>query len=456
MKTAFGLHVLVVLQSTILGSALPSFPSRRASSTDTTTNGMSYGLKNANSVSTVTEHLHTLQLTHKEPRLGHAHRNNELRLLNPRARFPLRTKVTIINVHRNAAAVAMLLTRAWDWAVDTNVHDPTHQSTPLRTGLQAAFIFSYSGYSIEINVMPAQSVLLTDVMQILASAHDQMSEGLGFGSAYLDVLNGNAVVAYGYIKRFTGLVTYGIHYSESRRRSLPGISAVANPSAMNVEMPFRSPFNKTEHPMLARLRRIILSSIPKTALRFFKTVISFFIQLTGGEARKWLPDRFYSAPTGIHSLFTDPPQTYTLIPAASSNNIDPASHQPRNPPGIPSLPGPLPESIGVTVVDGIMVNVARRIIQQLLSRAWTLIFEQCHCDPHGLLPEDGFGQRTGGYSFTLLPRERVFMTWTVVYEAFQLIEALQSAGGYGLARMDVHNGNRVIGVVYVSESPGRG
>ena len=48
------------------------------------------------------------------------------------------------------------------------------------------------------------------------------------------------------------------------------------------------------------------------------------------------------------------------------------------------------------------------------------------------------------------------MTWTVVYEAFQLIEALQSAGGYGLARMDVHNGNRVIGVVYVSESPGRG
>ena len=44
------------------------------------------------------------------------------------------------------------------------------------------------------------------------------------------------------------------------------------------------------------------------------------------------------------------------------------------------------------------------------------------------------------------------MTWSVVCEAFQLIEALQAAGGYGMARMDVHNGNRVIGVAYVGET----
>ena len=97
-----------------------------------------------------------------------------------------------------------MLTRAWNWVVET---DPSHRLTPLRTGLQAAFIFAFSGYSVEINVEPGESVFLTDLMQILASVHDQMSEGLGYGSAFLNVLNGDkgdATVAYGYIKRVNG------------------------------------------------------------------------------------------------------------------------------------------------------------------------------------------------------------------------------------------------------------
>ena len=255
------------------------------------------------------------------------------------------------------------------------------------------------------------------------------------------------------------IVSSGIYYGNPRRRSLPGISAIANPSGMNVEIPFRSPFNKTsENLVLARLRRIIFSPILKTALRFFNLVVSFLIQHVGGEVQNLLRHSLYSAPTaGIHSLFTDHPETSsTLIPTASSStdsNGAASHHQPRTPPGVPPLPGPFPENIGVTVVDEIIIGVSRRIIQRLLSRAWTLMFEQCHREPQGLLPEGGFGQRSGGYSFTLLPREGVFMTWTVACEAFELIEAMQSAIGYGLARMNVHNGERVIGVAYVSESP---
>ena len=136
--------------------------------------------------------------------LGHIHDAHKLPSLTSRARFPLRTVVTVIKEHKHPAMVAAILTRAWDWAVETNTNDIAHRLTPLKPGPQAAFVFSYLGYTVEISVVPNQSILLTDIMQILASTHDQMAAGLGLGSANLNVYNAQVLVASGIIKRYTG------------------------------------------------------------------------------------------------------------------------------------------------------------------------------------------------------------------------------------------------------------
>ena len=248
------------------------------------------------------------------------------------------------------------------------------------------------------------------------------------------------------------LLKYAIRYTSPTPRSLPYISAVANPSSMNDGITLQSSLSKTGTRLLAELRQIVTSSIPKAMLHFFDIVVNLLIQLIGGEAWKHLNQGLYFAGTGIHSFLGETRKPPSLTRADQSKTINRAPHHPRVPPGLPPLPGPYPENIGVSFVDTVIIGVAHRAIQRLLSRVWTLIFEQSHRDPNGILPEDGFRLDTSGYYFSILPRDGVFMTWTVVCEAFQLIEALQSAGGYGTARINVHNGERIIAVAYVDKS----
>ena len=101
---------------------------------------------------------------------------------------------------RTGFVIRRLLTAAWDSVVDNLSRNPTKSMEPLPAGVANGYAFAAGNYYVEISVLVGKILTLNDVLQVLASTHDQMDEKLGWGSAVLNVYSAGVLVARGAIK----------------------------------------------------------------------------------------------------------------------------------------------------------------------------------------------------------------------------------------------------------------
>ena len=121
--------------------------------------------------------------------------------LQVRARFPIRTEVALIQGIRGTV-IQHVLTAAWDLVIENITHNRAQALEPLPAGVHTpGFEFVSNNFAIEIQIMLGEVLTLTDLLSVLASAHDQMQERYGFGLAFLNIFNGKTMVAHGVIKR---------------------------------------------------------------------------------------------------------------------------------------------------------------------------------------------------------------------------------------------------------------
>lgn len=112
------------------------------------------------------------------------------------------------------------------------------------------------------------------------------------------------------------------------------------------------------------------------------------------------------------------------------------------------MPGPHPVRLNIVVTLYNVVGSA--LIQRLIVQAFGDIDELSLRDPQGVVPEDGFHKEFKGYTFSIHAREGIEITWHIVRFAIVQVFAFMGANHYGLARIDIQNGHRIIGVGMIS------
>ena len=106
----------------------------------------------------------------------------------------------LVTSSQTVAGIQRLLISAWDSVVDNLARDPAQETVPLPTAPNLSYNFVGSLYKVQISVLAEKILTLYDVLQVLASAYDQMDEKLGWGPAVLHVYNQGVLVASGFIK----------------------------------------------------------------------------------------------------------------------------------------------------------------------------------------------------------------------------------------------------------------
>ena len=130
------------------------------------------------------------------------HLDYKVRSLLRRARFPT-IKVAVTRTVRSQV-IPVLLTQAWDWVVQ-NIHQHPERKTQVLSAVGYAFAYQYGGYEIMIrNLVEVGGINLQDLLTVLASTHDQMDEGQGFGIGVLNIFNGARLIANGLVGRGRG------------------------------------------------------------------------------------------------------------------------------------------------------------------------------------------------------------------------------------------------------------
>ena len=120
-----------------------------------------------------------------------------------RARFPT-IKIAIIRTVNHSNVIPILLTQAWDWVVEYITLNPEDKPR-LLSAVECGFTFAYGGFEVSVrNLMETGGISLQDLLTVLASAHDQMDERLGFGTGILHIYNGAKMIATGLIVQHGG------------------------------------------------------------------------------------------------------------------------------------------------------------------------------------------------------------------------------------------------------------
>ena len=114
------------------------------------------------------------------------------------------------------------------------------------------------------------------------------------------------------------------------------------------------------------------------------------------------------------------------------------------------MPGPNPVRLNtvVTLYD----VVGRALIQRLIVQAYNDINELFLRNPEGAVPENGYHNELSGYTFSIRARDGIEINWHIVRFTIVQIFAFMGVHHYGLARIDIQHGPRVIAVGMISHN----